>query len=180
MRNTITRTFTTIYANCTMYNTIDKTIYEHQTPVPSSCNTATKAEKYLRKNRKFCDKLVSVDSITIATKLYGMEESTFIQIAKPIAERGNSTRNMITKTVNTLTGDFVYMETSDRTIKSRPVTISTYYADKLDKYIKKIEKAGEAGILIENVKTISALFAVSEDEFKRNAREMIDHQHYKE
>ena len=180
MRNTITRSFTTVYANCTMYNTIDKTIYEHQTIVPTNCDTADKAEKFLRKNRRFCDKLVSVDSITTSTKLYGMEESTFIQIAKPISERGNSTRDMITKTVNTLTGDYVYMDTSDRTVKSRPIIISTYYANKLDKFVKKIEAPGEAGILIENVKTVSTLFALSEDEFKRNAREMIDHQHYKE
>ena len=180
MRNTITRSFTTVYANCTMYNTIDKKIYEHQTIVPTSCDTADKAEKYLRKNRKFCDKLVSVDSITTSTKLYGMEESTFIQIAKPISERGNATRNMITKTVNTLTGDFVYMDTSDRIVKSRPITIPANYSDRLDKYVKKVEKPGEAGILIENIKTVSAIYALSEDEFIRNAREMIDHQHYKE
>ena len=180
MRNCVTRTFVTIYADCTMYNLAEKRTYDSMILVPDICATTVSAEKYLRKTMTGNEKLVTVNTISKSTMLYGMEESDFIKYAIPVQERNKTTRNMITKTVNALVGTYIYMDMSDRSIKERKVSIPTYFADKLDKYAKKIEQDGEKAVTIENVTTVSALYAISEADFRVHAREMIDHQHYKE
>lgn len=180
MRNCITRTFTTVYANCTVYNMQEKKPYDSMILVPDSCVTTNMAEKYLRKIMTGNDKLVTVNSLSKTSTLYGMEESDFIKFAAPVETRSKETRNMVTKTVNALVGTYVYMDMSTREIKERSVSVPTYFADKLDKYAKKIELDGEKAITIENVKNVSALYAISESVFRREAREMNDHQHYKE
>ena len=180
MRNTITRTFTTVYADCTCYNVAEKRTYESMILIPDICTTTVGAEKYLRKTMSGNEKLVTVNTISRFSTLYGMEESDFIKYAIPVHERNKTTRNMITKTVNALVGAYIYMDMSDRSIKERSISVPAYFADKLDKYAKKIEQYGEKAITIENVTTVSALYAISEADFRAHAREMIDHQHYKE
>lgn len=180
MRNTITRTFITVYADCTCYNVQEKKPYDAMILVPDSCINTNMAEKYLRKTMTGNDKLVTVNSLSKSSTLYGMEESDFIKFAAPVEARSKETRNMITKTVNAIVGTYVYMDMSSREIKERSVSVPTYFADKLDKYAKKIEQDGEKAITIENCKTVSALYAISEAVFRREAREMVDHQHYKE
>lgn len=179
MRNTITRSFITISASCKTYENgklIDAII-----TVPDSCTTATAAEKYIRKNPSVISgKLVDVLSIDKEIVLYGMDESDFLKYAKPYEQRGKETRNMITKTVKGYVGDYLYMSTDTRELCKRTVSVPADMAKKLDKYAKSIELDNEKAILIENLKPIEALYAMTESDFRNYGKKMIDHQHYAE
>lgn len=180
MKDVITRTFTTVYASCVMFNeetreTYDASILVGSLPVMST----TVAEKAIRKSGTV-GKLVMVDHLTKIEELYGMTESDFIKFGQPVTERGKATRNAITKTVNSYMGDYVYMDMNDRAVKSRPVSVPLAYAEKLDKFGKKVEQSGEKYITIENLRKVSALYAISESDFRAHGRIMIDHNHFKE
>lgn len=177
MRNTITRTFVTNFATCLAYE--DGKIITAEIALPDSCTTTFTAEKYIRKNPSVLSgKLVQVDSIRKETILYGMDETDFIKFATPVAARSKDTRDKITKTVNAYKGTLVYMGTVSRTVESREVPIPADMKNKLDKYMKTIERENEKAIMIENVTPVAALYAMSEHVFKAHAKRMIDHQHY--
>lgn len=176
MRNTIVRTFNTTTAHCTVY--IDGTISDSLITVPSDTITTEKAEKYIRKTNSCVGKLVSVDSLSKSSAIYGMEESDFIRLATRVPERGKATRNAITKTVCYFEADYIYMDTNTRAVSMRPVTVPLSAKEKLDKYGKSIEQENEKYISIENLHEVNALYAMSEGNFMRNARRMKDYQHY--
>ena len=176
MRNTIVRTFNTTTAHCTVY--IDGAISDSLITVPSDTITTEKAEKYIRKTNSCVGKLVSVDSLSKSSAIYGMEESDFIRLATRVTERGKATRNAITKTVCYYEADYIYMDTNTRAVSIRPVTVPLSAKEKLDKYGKSIEQENEKYISIENLHEVSALYAMSEGDFMRNARRMKDYQHY--
>lgn len=178
MRNTITRTFNTVSAHALIY--VDGKVTESIINVPRNCDTTDKAEKYIRRTNSCTGKLIGVDKMDITSGLYGMEESDFLIHAKPVEARSKETRNMISKTVDTLVGELVYMDMSDRQVKTRPVTIPKNYEKRLDKYAQSCAKSGEKGVTIENVKTVSALYVMSESDFLKYAKPMLDHQHYKD
>lgn len=179
MRNTITRTFTTVYATCLVYE--NGKIVETEIALPDSCDITTLAEKYIRKNPTVLSgKLVEVQSTRKQSVLYGMDESDFIKFAAPVSARSKDTRNKITKTVNAYKGNLLYMDTISRTVKSREVSIPADMKNKLDKYMKIIEQTDEKAIMIENITPVAALYAMSEQDFKAHAKRMIDHQHYVE
>lgn len=177
MRNTITRSFTTCLATCKVYengNLLDAIV-----ALPDFCTTVTTAEKYIRKNSSVISgKLVEVTKIDKDSTLYGMDESEFIKYAKPYEQRGKETRNMITKTVKGYVGDYLYMSTETREVCKRNVSVPADMSKKLDKYAKSIEQAGEKAITIENLKPIEALYVMSETDFRKHGKKMIDHQHY--
>lgn len=179
MRNTITRSFTTCLATCKVYengNLLDAIV-----TLPDFCTLTTTAEKYIRKNPSIISgKLVDVLSIDKQTTLYGMDESEFLAHAKPYDQRGKETRNMITKTVKGFIGEYLYMSTDTRELCKREVSVPADMAKKLDKYAKSIELDNEKAILIENLKPIEALYAMSESDFRKYGKKMIDHQHYAE
>lgn len=179
MRNTITRTFTTNFATCLAYE--DGKIITAEIALPDSCGTPYTAEKYIRKNPSVLSgKLVQVDSIRKETVLYGMDETDFIKFATPVAARSKDTRDKITKTVNAYKGTFLYMNTASRAVESREISVPADMKNKLDKYMKVIERENEKAIMIENLTPVAALYAISELDFKSHAKRMIDHQHYAE
>ena len=177
MRNTITRSFTTCFATCKVYengNLLDAIV-----ALPDFCTITTTAEKYIRKNPSVISgKLVEVSKIDTKTVLYGMDESDFLKYAKPFEQRGKETRNMITKTVKGFIGDYLYMSTDTRELCKRSVSVPVDMEKKLDKYAKLIELENEKAILIENLKPVEALYAMSESDFCKYGKKMIDHQHY--
>ena len=179
MRNTITRTFTTVYATCLVYE--GGKIIETEIALPDSCDITGVAEKYIRKNPSVLSgKLVEVQSTRKDSVLYGMDESDFIKFATPVSARSKDTRDKITKTVNAYKGTLLYMNTVSRAVESREVSIPVDMKNKLDKYMKTIEHENEKAIMIENLTPVAALYAMSEQDFKAHAKRMVDHQHYAE
>ena len=179
MRNTITRTFTTNYADCIVYE--NGKLLETVIALPDSCILPGIAEKYIRKNPStISGKLVEVKEIRKETILYGMDENDFISAAKVYDVRGKDTRNLITKTVKGFKGEYLYMDTSSRELKTRRVYVPADMENKLDKFAKSIEAAGEKAITIENLTPINTLYGMTEKEFQAMARKMTDHQHYAE
>ena len=179
MRNTITRTFTACLATCKVYengNLLDSVV-----ALPDSCGNTVAAEKYIRRNPSIISgKLVDVLSIDKETTLYGMDETDFIKHAMPYEQRGKETRNMITKTVKGYVGEYLYMFTATHELCKRNVSVPADMSSKLDKYAKSIEQDGEKAITIENLKPIEALYAMSESDFRKYGKKMVDHQHYAE
>lgn len=179
MRNTITRTFTTSIATCKVYE--NGALLDCIIALPDSCGNTVAAEKYIRRNPSVISgKLVEVSKIDKETVLYGMDESDFLKYAKPYDQRGKETRNMITKTVKGFIGEYLYMSTDTRELCKREVSVPADMVKKLDKYAKSIELDNEKAILIENLKPIEALYAMSESDFHKYGKKMIDHQHYAE
>lgn len=183
MRNVISRTFTTVYADCVMYDEDKRSTYYASVCVGNlPVMTTTAAEKVVRKS--CVGKLVMVEKLVKDEKLLGMTETDFLKYAHPVIERGKETRNAITKTVNTYAGDYVYMD-SKREVKTRsnvsvPSAIVDSMPDKLFKYGKSIECDNEIFITFENLHKVSALYAISEKDFREHAREMSDHNHFKD
>lgn len=179
MRNTITRTFTTCLATCKVYE--NGNLLDVMVTLPDFCNTTTAAEKYIRKNPSLISgKLVEVTKIDKQTTLYGMDESDFIKYANPYEQRGKETRNMITKTVKGYIGEYLYMSTGTHELCKRSVPVPADMSKKLDKYAKSIELDNEKAITIENLKPIEALYAMSETDFRKYGKKMVDHQHFAE
>lgn len=179
MRNTITRSFATCLASCKVYE--GGKLLDVIVTLPDFCITTTTAEKHIRKNPSLISgKLVEVTKIDKQTALYGMDESNFLKYAKPYEQRGKETRNMITKTVKGFVGDYLYMSTDTRELCKRTVSVPADMSKKLDKYMKTIELDNEKAILIENLKPIEALYGMSESDFRKYGKKMVDHQHYAE
>jgi len=179
MRNTITRSFTTCLATCKVYE--NGKLLDVIVTLPDFCNLPYTAEKYIRKNpASISGKLVEVTKIDKQITLYGMEESDFLKYAKPFEQRGKETRNMITKTVKGFIGEYLYMSTDNHELCRRSVSVPTDMQGKLDKYAKSIELDNEKAITIENLKPIEALYGMSESDFRKYGRKMVDHQHFAE
>jgi len=179
MRSTITRSFSTCFANCKVYE--NGKLLDVIVALPDFCTIATTAEKYIRKNPgTISGKLVEVSSIDKETLLYGMDESEFIKNAKIYDVRGKDTRNLITKTVKGFVGEYLYMDSTTYELKRRSVSVPADMSEKLDKYAKSIEHPNEKAITIEKLVPVNALYGMTENEFKALARRMVDHQHYAE
>ncbi len=179
MRNTITRSFTTCLVTCKVYE--NGKLLDSMVTLPDFCTNTVAAEKYIRKNPSVISgKLVEVTKIDKQTTLYGMDESDFLKHAKPFEQRGKETRNMITKTVKGFIGEYLYMSTDTHELCKRNVSVPADMSKKLDKYAKSIEQAGEKAITIENLKPIEALYAMSESDFRKYGKKMVDHQHFAE
>lgn len=176
MRNTIVRTFNTTIAKCIIYK--DGALSDCSLTLPADITTQARAEAVIRKSHMVDGKLVSVEKLSRDSAIFGMDESTFIRLATCVSERGKMTRNAITKTVLSYSGDYIYMDMKTRAVSKRPVTVPASAKEKLDKYGKSIENDGEKYITIENLHKVSALYAMSEADFMRNGKRMKDYQHY--
>lgn len=176
MRNTIVRTFTTTTAHCIVY--IDGNLSDSLITVPSDTISTMQAEKYIRKTNSCVGKLVSVESLSKSSAIYGMDETIFIRLATRVPGRGKATRNAITKTVLYYEGDYIFMDTTTRAVSNRKVTVPVSAKEKLDKYGKSIEKENEKYISIENLHEVKALYAMSEGDFMRNGKRMKDYQRF--
>lgn len=178
MRNTITRTMTTVNAESLVY--INGEIVSAVIAVPTTCKDTATAEKIIRKRGLENGKLISVEKLSTVEQLYGMEETDFIKYARPVEARSKETRNMISKNVETLVGNLVYMDVATRKISEREVTIPANYEKRLDKYAQVIAQPNEKGITIENVHKVASLYVITETDFIAHSKKMIDHQHYAE
>lgn len=177
MRNTITRTFSVSLASCKVYE--NGALLDCIIALPDSCGNTVAAEKYIRRNPSVISgKLVDVLSVDKETTLYGMDESDFLMYAKLYEQRGKETRNMITKTVKGFIGEYLYMSTDSHELCRRNVSVPPDMSKKLDKYAKSIEQEGEKAITIENLRPIEALYGMSESDFRKYGKKMVDHQHY--
>lgn len=179
MRNTITRSFTTIFASCKVYES--GKLLDAIVALPDFCTLASTAEKYIRKNPSVISgKLVEVTELNKQSELYGMDGSDFIRLAKPFENRSKDTRNLITKTVRGYIGDYLYMDTATRQLVTRKVSVPADMSAKLDKYAKSIEQENEKAITIENLTPVESLYGMSESDFRKYGKKMVDHQHYAE
>jgi len=179
MRNVITRSFTTCNAACKVYE--NGKLLDVIVTLPDFCTTPFIAEKHIRKNPgAISGKLVEVTRIDKTTALYGMIETEFLAHAKPFEQRGKETRNMITKTVKGFIGEYLYMSTDTHELFRRSVSVPIDMQGKLDKFAKSIELDNEKAITIENLKPIEALYGMSESDFRKYGRKMVDHQHFAE
>ena len=179
MRNTITRSFTTIFASCKVYES--GKLLDAIVALPDFCTLVSTAEKYIRKNPSVISgKLVEVTELNKQSELYGMDESDFIRLAKPFENRSKDTRNLITKTVRGYIGDYLYMDTTSHQLATRKVSVPAGMSAKLDKYAKSIEQENEKAITIENLVPVESLYGMSEADFRKYGKKMVDHQHYAE
>lgn len=178
MRNTITRTFTTVYADSLVFE--NGKVIQSMAIVPDTCKDNASAEKYIRKHGLVSGKLISVEKLSTVEQLYGMEESEFLKFAHPVVARSKETRNMISKNVETFVGNLVYMDVATREIREREVTVPANYEKRLDKFAQLAAEANEKGITIENVHKVASLYVISEADFIAHSKKMIDHQHYAE
>ena len=77
MRNTITRTFNTVFATVLVYK--DGKVNPCELTLPDFCTLPVTAEKYIRKHTGMIDgNLITADSLKTVSELFGMEESDFI------------------------------------------------------------------------------------------------------
>lgn len=178
MRNTITRTVSTVYADSLVFE--NGKVVQSMPIVPATCKDTASAEKYIRKHGLVSGKLISVEKLSTVDQLYGMEEADFIKYAHPVAMRSKETRNMISKNVETLVGSLVYMDVATREIREREITIPANYEKRLDKFAQVVANSNEKGITIENVHRVSALYVISESDFIAHSKKMVDHQHFAE
>ncbi len=177
MRNTITRSFVKNLCTVTVYsggNLSEKKIY-----IPCGYNDNSSAERYIRRNNlDIGGKLVEVNSIEKISSLYGMEESTFIKLARVVVERSKDTRNAITKTVISNSAIMVCM-TGIRTIEEVYITYPTNMGKKeLASFIDTILPDGYKFIELTDIKKSEKLYALDEETFIKNAKPMSDHFHY--
>ena len=175
MRNIISRTFNTNFVTCLVYD--NSKVVTAIVSVPVGFNTSEQAERYIRKNNLVSGKLISVESIEKVSATYGMEESTFIAHAKPFEERSKETRNLVTKNVTGLVGELLYMS-ENHTIERKVISVPKSYEKKLDAYARLAAQSFGKGITIENVKTITSLFGMTEQEFVKLGRPMKDNLHF--
>lgn len=179
MRNTITRSFVTVFASCKVYES--GKLLDAIVALPDFCTLVSTAEKYIRKNPSVISgKLVEVTELNKQSELYGMDEADFIAHAKPYENRSKDTRNLITKTVKGFIGEYLYMDVTSRQLATRKVSVPADMSAKLDKYAKSIEQENEKAITIENLVPVESLYGMSESDFRKYGKKMVDHQHYAE
>ena len=177
MRNVITRSFVKNACTCTVYK--DGKLSDVVVIIPCGYNDEQTAERYIRRNNLTEGKLVEVVKIDRLSALYGMEESTFISLAKKVDARTKETRDSITKTVITKRATMLYM-TPERKIESCEINLAVNLGKReLAKELAKLLPMGCKFVDIDNMEEVETLYALDEATFIRNAREMVDHFHFK-
>lgn len=174
MRETVTRTFAKMVANTVVY--VDGKIDKKSFAIPANINDSVAAKRFLERNVKSGEIIVTVEKLDRMEELRGMPEKLFIKLARVVPERSKETRNDITKNVVGMRGELVYM-TPDYKIERMVVTFGKN--DKLDRVAKFYVPDNCSPIKIENVKDSETLYAMDEKTFYENSRPMVDHQHYK-
>ena len=177
MRNTITRSFVKNACTCTIYK--DGKLSDCAIVIPCGYNDNASAERYIRRNNLVDGKLVEVSKVDKLSALYGMEESTFLALAKPVDERSKETRNSITKTCASKRATLVYM-TPDRKIADLVINIPANLGKReMAAFITAATPKDCKAITLDNIEEVEQLYTLDEATFIANAREMLDHFHYK-
>lgn len=173
MRNLITRTFNNSAATCIVYN--DGKTYSELVMLPANINDNEIAEKYIRKNKLVSGALVLVEKVEKIGAMYGMEISVFLANATAYIERDKNTRGLVTRYATVKRGELVYYANGkiDRMAVTIPANVTS-----MDKLLKQLAPANTRGIVIENITETKALYAMTESEFIKLARPMVDNQHF--
>lgn len=174
MRETVTRTFAKMVADTVVY--VDGKIDKKRFAIPANISDGAAAKRFLERNVKGGEIIVTVEKLDRLEELRGMPEKLFIKLARIVPERSKETRNDITKNVVGLRGELVYM-TPDYKIERMAVSFGK--KDKLDRVAKFYVPDNCIPIKIENAIECETLYAMDEKTFYENSRPMIDHQHYK-
>ena len=177
MRNIITRSFVKNSCTATVYK--DGKLSSAVFIIPCGYNDNDSAERYIRRNMSIDGKLVEVNAIEKLSALYGMEESEFINLATSVNERSKETRNAITKTIVTFKAKLVYM-TPDRKIEDITINLPQNMGKKeYSRFILAATPKDCKPIELTDKEEVSTLYALDEQTFIANAREMSDHSHFK-
>lgn len=174
MRETVTRTFAKTVANTVVY--VDGKLDKKSFAIPANINDSATAKRFLERNVKSGEIIVTVEKLERVEELRGMPEKLFIKLARVVPERSKETRNDITKNVIGLRGEMLYM-TADYKIDRMTVTFGK--KDKLNDVMKFYVPVNCSPIKIENATECETLYAMDEKTFYENSRPMVDHQHYK-
>lgn len=174
MRDTLTRTFSKMIANCVVY--IDGKLDKKSFAIPANINDRDVAKRFLERKVKDSGVIVTVEKLERLEELRGMPEKLFIKLARIVPERSKETRNDITKNVIGFRGEMVYM-TPEYKIERMTVTFGK--KDKQNEVMKYYVPDNCSPIKIENITECETLYAMDEKTFYENSRPMVDHQHYK-
>lgn len=174
MRETVTRTFAKMVADCVVY--VDGKIAKKSYAIPANITGNPQAKRFLERNVKSGEIIVTIEELKRAEELRGMPEKLFIKLARIVPERSKETRNDITKNVIGFRGEMVYM-TPDYKIERMTVTFGK--KDKQNEVMKYYVPDNCSPIKIENITECETLYAMDEKTFYENSRPMVDHQHYK-
>lgn len=174
MRETITRTFAKMVADCVVY--VDGKIAKKSYTIPANITDNPQAKRFLERNVKNGEIIVTVENLERVEELRGMPEKLFIKLARIVPERSKETRNDITKNVVGFRGEMLYM-TAEYKIERMLVTFGK--KDKNNDVMKFYVPENCSPIKIENVTECETLYAMDEKTFYDNSRPMVDHQHYK-
>ena len=175
MRNYITRTFSKNLCTCTVFDAgkLDSVAVL----IPTGYNDSESAERYIRRRGLVTGKLVEVSNIERVDELFGMEESKFLSLAKPVDERSKETRDAITKTIISVAATLLYM-TKDRKVESVAVFLPKNASKKESTAaIAARLPDGAKPITLEDKRELSAIYALDEATFIANASRMKDHFH---
>lgn len=167
MKN-ITRSFITTSGTVIVYDADKKALAEKHFTIDGKFDDAGCIKAL--ENNGF--KALDILNRETAETLYGMPESSFIALGTAYAERSKENRGMVSKAISTnVYGVKVYaMDT--KTIEDKTITAAS---------VKELEKNLPANFkLLEVVSTstVETLVCMSVDDFKKNARPMVDHFHY--
>lgn len=174
MRETVTRTFAKMTADCVIY--VDGKLDKKQFAIPVNINDKDAAKRFLERKVKTGEIIVTVEKLERVEELRGMPEKLFIKLARIVPERSKETRNDVTKRVFGLRGEMIYM-TPDYKIEHMVVTFGK--KDKRNDVMSYYVPDNCSPIKIENETECETLYALDEKTFYENSRPMIDHQHYK-
>ena len=168
MKN-ITRSFVSTSGTVIVYDTEKKALAEKNFTIDGKLDDAACIKTL--ENNGF--KALEILNRETTETLYGMPESSFITLGNSYSERSKENRGMVSKSINTnVYGVKVYaMDT--KTIEDKCITASS---------VKQLEKDLPTNFkLLEVVSmtSVETLICMTVEDFKKNARPMIDHFHYK-
>lgn len=169
-KSIISRTIINYSAKGLIYDEASKEIKSFALIVPSTVNTAERAEKYIRKNPGIVyGKLVSVEEVSKNEMLVGMYVDTFVANAVKVDERSKETRNAITKTVVAAECTILCMSPDRKVYEAKVIApINCNY----DSYIRKNFTFDGKFIEVYSVHEISELYAMDEEKFISLAKPM--------
>lgn len=167
MKN-ITRSFITTFGKVLVYNPEKKNLDTTEYEIDGKFDNDTIVKALEKKGIKALDVL----SCESSEKLYGMSESEFITLGRAYSERSKETRGMISKSISVNVYTLKVYARDSKTIEDKTMTGNS---------IKEVEKNLPSNFkLLEVVSTatVETLICMNVEDFKKNARPMVDHFHY--
>lgn len=168
MKN-ITRSFVSTSGTVIVYDSEKKALTEKNFTIDGKLDD-TACIKALENNGF---KALEILNRETTENLYGMPESSFVALGKAYAERSKENRGMVSKAISTNVYGVKVYATDTKTIEDKTITAAS---------VKELEKNLPTNFkLLEVVSTstIETLVCMTVEDFKKNARPMIDHFHYK-